>query len=199
MSNSPPAASAVHGSSRHGTYVDADGTPLRADRAPGFAVRALLFLLIFAALLFAWNASRGGAIERWVIDDVTVRPAAWLVNLLTPEVQAYARGTTLAAPGGGLNILNGCEGIDALFLLVTAFLVAPFALRDRIPGLLLGVALLYVVNQARILLLFYAWRRDPALFAALHGSVMPIVVVLAVAGWFYGWLRSFPPRPAAAA
>lgn len=190
----------VHWSNEYGAYVDAAGRPLRRrGRQMHFAARAALFLLIFALLMLGWNAMRGGVLERLVVHDATVRPAAWLANLLTPGLHARAVDSSIRAPGGGLNILNGCEGVDALFLLVAAFVVAPLPARARFLGLLSGVALVYIINQARILLLFYVFRRDPALFATLHGTVTPIAMVLLIAAWFYMWLCRRAPRVAAAA
>jgi len=133
-----------------------------------------------------------------VVHDATVRPAAWLVNLLTPDVQAKAVKFSLRAPGGGLNILNGCEGLDALFLLIAAFLVAPLSWRSRLVGLAFGVPFVFVVNQARILGLFYAYRADRTLFDPLHGMVAPIVVVLLVAFYYYVWVNHADRRAVAA-
>ncbi len=151
-------------------------------------LRLLSFLIIFAGLQVGWIALRGTAVESFVIHDVTVRPAAWLVNLLTPNVTAQAVKFTLHAPGGGINILNGCEGMEALFLLCAAFVVAPLKWRERVAGLSLGIGVVFVVNQARILLLFYAYRIDHSWFDFLHGTVTPIAVVLLIATYFYAWL-----------
>jgi len=87
--------------------------------------RAIAFLAVFLLLQLGWQALRGTAFERVIVHDATVLPAAFLVNKLTPDVRAQAVGFTLQAPGGGLNILNGCEGMEAPLLLVTAFMVTP--------------------------------------------------------------------------
>jgi len=160
----------------------------RFELARGWMGRVIGFAAVFAVLQLSWQALAGGAIERFVIHDATVVPATWLVNSITPAVHANAVDRTLAAPGGGLNILNGCEGIEALFLLFAAFAVAPLPWRSRCTGFLLGVAVVFIVNQARILTLFYTYRTDPALFDPLHGIVTPIVVVLTVSAYFYLWL-----------
>jgi len=122
-----------------------------------------------------------------------------LVNLLTPSVHVQAVEFTLRAPGGGLNILNGCEGMEALLLLFAAFAVAPLQWRSRLRGFLVGTLVVFAVNQARILTLFYAYRADHTLFDPLHSIVTPIGVVLAVAGYFYGWLVYSAPHPSQAA
>jgi exosortase/archaeosortase family protein len=157
--------------------------------------RLAAFLGTFSVLQLLWQALRGSFVEHLVIDWGTVRPAAWLINLLTPGIQAQAVGFSLVAPGGGLNILNGCEGMEALFLLAAAFAVAPLAPRQRIRGVLLGVAVVFVVNQLRILALFYAYRADASLFESLHGTVAPIAVVLVVLAYFYAWLLHARPAP----
>jgi exosortase family protein XrtM len=161
-------------------------------------VRALVFVSLFAVLQLGWQALRGTPVERFVIHDCTVAPAAQLVKLLTPSVQVQAVDFSLRAPGGSLNILNGCEGIEALFLLCAAFAVVHLPWRQRIVGLLLGTAVIFVVNQARILLLFYAYRSNHAWFDPLHAMVTPIAVVLLVSAYFYAWLVHCG-RPAATA
>lgn len=151
-------------------------------------LRITLFLAVFVSLQFGWEELRGSTVEYSLIHDVTVRPAAFLVNLLTPEVQAQAIDFRLRAPGGGLNILNGCEGLEALFLLCAAFAVAPLKWRSRLLGWVCGIAVVFAVNQVRILVLFYAYRANHALFDPLHATVTPVAVVLLVSAYFYAWL-----------
>jgi exosortase family protein XrtM len=148
----------------------------------------LVFVFVFTALQLTWQSLRDTAVENFVIHTCTVVPAAFFLNRLTPEVHAEAVHFTLRAPGGGLNILNGCDGLEALFLLVAAFAVAPVSGRSRLTGLTAGVPIVFAVNQIRILALFYAYRVDPALFDSLHAMVAPILVILVVASYFYAWL-----------
>jgi exosortase/archaeosortase family protein len=161
-------------------------------------LRAVAFLALFVLLQLSWQSLRGTAAERLIIHDCTVVPAAHLVNLLTPSVHARAVDFSVRAPGGGLNVLNGCEGMEALFLLAAAFAVVPMPWRERVAGLLLGVAVVFLVNQVRILLLFYAFRAGNAWFDPLHGMITPIGVILAVSAYFYAWLVYSSRRVAAA-
>jgi exosortase/archaeosortase family protein len=155
---------------------------------PEVSARLLAFLGAFTLQQLAWQALRGTLVEQLVIHWGTVWPAALLIDVLTPDAHARAVGFSLVAPGGGLNILNGCEGMEAMFLLSSAFLVAPASWTLRAKGLLFGVAVVFFVNQARILALFYAYRTDASLFDPLHGTVTPIVVILVVSAYFYAWL-----------
>jgi len=153
------------------------------------AMRRLLpFVLSFAALQGLWQFARGGPVEFLVVHHFTVQPAVALINWLTPDVHAQALRFSIAAIGGGLNILNGCEGIEALFLLLSAFLVAPLPWRARFLSLFGGLFFVFLINQARILLLFYAYRANRDWFDPLHSLVLPLVVVLSVCAYFYGCL-----------
>jgi exosortase/archaeosortase family protein len=150
--------------------------------------RAALFAAIFCVLQLGWQALSGSVVQRLVVDDATVGVAVLLVNALTPPVQAVAQGTAVHAVGGGLNIINGCEGTETWFLLCAAFAVAPLKWRARAAGLALGTLLVFAVNQLRILALFYANREDPEVFNLLHAIVGPIGVIVVVACFFHVWM-----------
>jgi hypothetical protein len=66
----------------------------------------------------------------------------------------------------------------------------------RVAGFLVGALLVFIVNQLRVLTLFYAWRADHALFDLLHGTVTPVAVVLSVCAYYYACL-AFAVRRAA--
>ena len=143
-----------------------------------------------------WGLAQGTVVEQVAVDRATVLPAAWLVNQFTPDVRATAVEGSIRAPGGGINILNGCEGFEVLFLLVGALLVTPLTSRQRAIGLVGGALLVWVVNQGRIVVLFYANRADKELFALLHGTVAPLVLVVIVAIAFLLYLAAVQPNAA---
>jgi len=144
-------------------------------------------MAIFAALHTAWTICSDTVVERLVIDQATVSVAAVWVRLLTPDIPVVADGTKLSAPGGGINVLKGCEGTEVLFLLAAAFMVAPLTWRRRLGGLALGAWLVYLMNQVRVVVLFYAYRYDQPLFGQLHGTVAPLIMV-ALTGSFFFWM-----------
>ncbi len=160
------------------------------------ALRSLAFVLVFMALQAGWEAARGSWLERLWVHDLTVRSATVLINLLTPEVHAMPSGSRIVAPGGGLNVLFGCEGTDVVFMLAAAFLVFPLPARTRLFGMLSGLACVYVLNQIRIATLFYSFRADRQLFDLIHTTAAPLVMILLTGLFFHLWLRtSVPPSP----
>lgn len=161
--------------------------------------RLVFFLAVFATLQGLYEAAKGGWVERLVIDHATVQTAAWLIDTVDPSVGVESAGPRLRAPGGGINVLNGCEGTEAVFLMVAAMLVAPLSLRARLTGLLAGTLVVFVLNQARVVALFYAFRSDKAVFDMLHGIVAPLLLIIAASAFFVVWLNCHTATPDAAA
>jgi exosortase family protein XrtM len=147
----------------------------------------LVFALAFLVLQTLWSQTKDTALERLWIDTATVKTAVALIGFVSPGIGVVAQGSRIKAPGGGINVLNGCEGTDILFLLAAAFLAFPMPWRRRLAGLGLGLVLVFLLNEARILALFYAYRNDRALFDLLHSLVAPIVLIAFAGAYFYAW------------
>lgn len=151
-------------------------------------VSALVFLAVFFILQMTYDACRGSDFEHFILGDLTVAPAAAVINFLTPAVHVKALGNQLIAPGGGITVLKGCEGTEIMFMLVAAFSAVVMPWRRRLAGLGMGVLLVFCLNQARLVALFYVYRSEPSLFNLLHGTVAPIVLILCVALYALYWM-----------
>jgi exosortase/archaeosortase family protein len=156
--------------------------------------KIVLFLLLFAALELGWQSVRDSSVARSLIEQAIVKPAAFAINHLSSLINqpssphAYAAGSQLRSEGGSLNIVNGCDGVELLCLLISGFAVAPVPWRSRVYGMLFGLPLVYLLNQARILGLFFSLRGDPRWFDALHGLVAPVVMIVLIMAYFHTWL-----------
>lgn len=161
--------------------------------------RAALFAAVFCVPQLGWQALGSTFVHRLVVDRATVGVAVILIGALTPALHAVGAGSAVHAAGGGLDIVNGCEGTETWFLLCAAFAATSLSWRARALGLTLGTLLVFAVNQVRILALFYANRGDPELFNLLHAIVGPLVVIVAVACFFYAWMARHATRIAGTA
>ena len=166
----------------------------QANPAGSLIKQALVFILLFILMQAGWQMVRDDAIGHFIRGTVTVKPAVMLIHLLTPHIQASALGNQILAPGGGLVIKIGCEGIEALFILIAGLLSVTMAWRAKLSGMLLGLIQIYFVNEIRILVLFYAFRTDKAFFQLLNGTIAPLALI-AIAGLFYHyWLLNNQPH-----
>ena len=145
-----------------------------------------MFLLVFAALQVSWLLVRDNSFGHFIRGDVTVKPAVSLINTFTPSINATALGNQIIAKGGGLVVKLGCEGVEALFVLIAALVTAPLSRKAILSGIAYGTLYIYGLNQLRILALFYAFRADKPLFHLLHGTIAPLILI-ALAGLFFHW------------
>lgn len=171
-------------------------TPAPPLTPRSFWLAALIFLGVFALLQWVWSEARDTWVERLVIHEATVKPAAALVRVISPEIPATAVGASIKAPGGGLNILNGCEGTEVMFLLAAAFAALRLPWRRKLTGLALGLVIIFVLNQGRILALFYAYRVNRGLFDALHTLILPAVLIALVALYVHIFIQPDRTNPA---
>lgn len=158
-----------------------------------FEPSSLRFAVIFLALFFVmqgtYSFTRDTWVERLVIDRATVGTSAMLINAISGPGTVVSAGHTLQGSSGRLSVLNGCEGTESLFLLVAAIVAFPMSWRSKILGALCGAVLVFVLNQIRIVGLYFVLRRPGNLFEILHGVVAPIIIVAAGCAFFLFWIE----------
>lgn len=145
------------------------------------------FAVGFALLLGAFEASRGSAFERFVVEDLILVPTTHLINAVTPNEHVRLIGRTLSSRDSNLHVTRGCEGIEMFLLLIAAILAFPSSWRRRLQGLLLGAILAYVLSITRLMALHYILRYSPAAWESLHGLVLPLGPVILMALYFLRW------------
>lgn len=148
---------------------------------------ALKFILYFALVFGAFEASRGSAFERFVVEDVILVPTTALINALTPGEHATLVGRVISSPGSNLNVTRGCEGIEMFLLLAAGIGAFPASWKRRAQGLLFGSIVAYGLSVARLMALHYILRYSPSAWEALHGLVLPLGPLVFMALFFMRW------------
>lgn len=149
----------------------------------------LTFIAIFAVLSLGYQYSRGTVIETLVIDQATVKPGVALINAIQDQFTVRADAHRIVSDKARLSVLNGCEGTEMLFLIIAAVFSFRCSLRAKLAGLLGGVLLVFVLNQMRIVALFFALIHDPHWFDLIHGYVGPTLIVFVIALCYLYWTR----------
>ena len=157
-------------------------------------------LLVFAAtyVLLYVLVLQSPAFERVFIEGLTVPAAAWAINALGLSAEpVVASGSRLIAPGGNLNVLRGCEGLDLLGLWLAAVAAGTFTWRQRCLAWALGSAAVFMLNQLRLISLWQLYRTHRAWFGDAHGLWWPLALVAMVWTLYALWPRGLAATPMA--
>lgn len=92
-------------------------------------------------------------------------------------------------PSMPIDVTLACSGADALALCVGAILAYPARWPARLAGAAGGIALILAINTVRIGTLGQV-AGSPAWFDTLHLYVWPALLMLAVAGYVFAWMRT---------
>lgn len=155
----------------------------------------LKFLITFAVLVGAFEASRGTAFERFAVEDFILKPTVAVINTVTRGEHTELRGRTLVSGATQLHITRGCEGIEMFLLLAAGILAYPASLKRRLQGMLVGFMLAFALSILRLTVLDWTLRYTPGAWEALHGLVMPLAPVLLLALYFLWWTGGGLPPP----
>jgi exosortase H (IPTLxxWG-CTERM-specific) len=165
------------------------GDPASRRRSLGFLVRFVVFLVVFYFLVAA----------KPVNDHVIVPFTGWIaaasgVVLNAIGEKVVVAGTEIRSGTFGVNIENGCNGVETALLLAAAVLAFPAGWRQRLTGFMLGFLAIQVLNLIRVVSLVWIGRHRPALFDSSHTVIWQSAVVLFGVLIFLLWASRQRPR-----
>ena len=162
---------------------------------------AFAFVAVFMASLLVFSiVIRDDVIDKHLVLPFTAliaRAGSLSLNLF--GIGPAVSGTVIMGEQGfAVDILNGCNGIYVVGIVVSAVLAFPSTMKEKLVGLVVGVAGVQLVNLIRIVSLYYIGLTNPALFDRFHHYVWQTgVIVLSMAIWIF-WaevLVATPARP----
>ncbi len=118
--------------------------------------------------------------------------SVWFVHLFDQDV--ISSGTILQhlESGFSVSIESGCNGIEALIVLISAMLIFPTTLKFRIKGILIGFFAVELLNIARIITLFYIGQWNKEVFDWAHLYIWEALIMLDILIIFMWWMRTLP-------
>ncbi|HKR66341.1 MAG TPA: exosortase H [Thermoanaerobaculia bacterium] len=147
-------------------------------------------ILIAAYLLIAWSP----------VNDRVIVPFTKGIAVASGSIlKAFGEditvsGTVIRGPRFGVNINNGCNGVEAMLILLACIGAFPAPWRARGIGLLLGALAVQLLNAVRIITLYLLGAYHPRLFDVFHTAVWQIIIILAAIGFFLAWSARVAPN-----
>jgi exosortase family protein XrtM len=161
-------------------------------RASPTLIFGLKFILYFAILMGAFEASRGSDVERFLVEDVILKPAVSAIRTMVPDEQVALVGRNVKSLSSNLRVTRGCEGVEIFLILAAGVLAFPAGWKARLQGLAVGFILAYVLSIVRLFALHFILRYHPGAWEALHGLVLPLAPIIVVSLYFMGWSDRVP-------
>jgi len=157
--------------------------------------RTILFCLLFGLFL---GAGYFLSIYRPVVEHgvepftaFIAKVSSVILNLL--GAKAHAAGTRLAGDGVAFELRNGCNGVWATIIFVSAVLAFPSTFSAKVTGVVAGFCAIFVINLMRVISLYYVVRYYPKAFEGAHIYVwQSIVIAAAVLLWLFWAQRAIP-------
>jgi len=153
-------------------------------------------VLTFVALLGLMNGAyqlerraSGALVDRPYTEIVTSASAAaaWLVMPFSVE----RRGSNVLSSGrSSVVIVSGCNGLEAMFLMIAGVLAYPASWRRRGRALAAYLPALFGLNLLRILMLLYVMVEIPSQIDFFHSVVAQGILVAFVIGFWVQFVRS---------
>ena len=137
------------------------------------------------------------------VNDNFVEPFTGLVakasgvtlNLIGQDIRMH--GTAISNRRFGVNIKNGCNGLETMVIFLAAVLAFPASWKARFAGLIFGAITIQGINLVRVVALFLTGAYYPKFFDSSHTVVWQTIVILfGVVMWILWAQRvSVKPRP----
>jgi exosortase H (IPTLxxWG-CTERM-specific) len=140
-------------------------------------------ILVAAYLVIAWNPVNDRVIVPFTA--ALAQSAGAILRVLGEAVTV--RGTVVGTPTFAVNINNGCNGVEAMLILLASIVAFPASLKARAIGLALGAIAVQLLNEVRIVTLYLLGAYHPRVFDMFHTAVWQIVIIAAAILFFLAW------------
>jgi exosortase H (IPTLxxWG-CTERM-specific) len=157
-------------------------------------MRLLTFLIV---LLVLFVIELLNPVQTWVIQPFTAAIAKTAaVVLQTFDSTVRAQGVVLSnmKTGAAVSIEPGCNGVEAMIVVMAAILATPARWTHKLAGLALSFLGIQALNLLRIISLFYLLQWNPVWFEWAHLYLWQALIMLDGVILYLLWLRMLPAQ-----
>lgn len=168
--------------------------PLLRPNSPVF--RFIAIFLVCLLVLFTLELLQ--PVQTHVILPFTAGVAhvsVWAMHLFDHNVIARQNDILSATTGGGIEIVAGCNGVEAVLILLSAVLAFPAPWKHKLLGIVLGFLAIQALNLVRIVSLFYLHEWNQVWFEWFHLYLWQALIILDALVFWLIWLRYLPRQP----
>ena len=158
--------------------------------------RFITLFFVYLVVLFALELVQ--PVDKYVILPFTsaiAKVSVWIVGLFDPHAIAYGKILKSTSSDFAISIERGCNGVEAIIILVSAMLAFPAPWKHRLIGIGLGFVAIQALNLVRIISLFYLGQWNRVWFDWFHLYLWQALIIIdALVVWLV-WLRWLPKTP----
>ncbi len=149
-----------------------------------------LVILVSLFLLEIYEPVRQAVVLPFTSLIATV--SSWIVQLFDANVHAYGDIIQDTKSMAAIQIAPGCNGVEAMIILLAAIIAFPAPWFYKLKGLFWGFLAIQSLNTIRIISLFYLLQWNYNWFEWFHLYVWQALIILdALIVWLV-WLRYLP-------
>ena len=162
----------------------------------GAAMFRFMFLFLILLITF-FVLELLQPVELYVIEPFTAAIAkvcVWIVGVFDSNAIAYGKILRSTSVDFAISIERGCNGVEAIIILVSAMLAFPAPWKHRLVGIGVGFVAIQALNLVRIISLFYLGQWNRMWFEWFHLYLWQALIILDALVVFLLWLRWLPRR-----
>lgn len=149
-----------------------------------------LFVVVLAVLfgIEKLNVVQAAAIYPWT--SFLAWFSAALMTVFDADVISYGRIIQSQASGFGVSIEAGCNGVEAVIILMAGMVAFPAPMRLKLVGVLIGCVAVQAANILRVISLYYLGKWDKEVFDFAHLYLWQALIMLDVLVVWLLWIRA---------
>ena len=159
----------------------------------------LRFLLMFLLLQIAlFGTEMLQVVQTHVVlpwTSLLADSSGWLLSLFDSNVDTMGKIVRSTDNGFAISIEPGCNGVEAMIVLLAAIAAFPAPFSYKLKGLVWGFFAIQTMNLLRIISLFYLGQWSETLFDWAHLYIWQALIMLDALIVFLVWIRYLPKMP----
>jgi exosortase H (IPTLxxWG-CTERM-specific) len=159
-------------------------------------LRFLLMFLLLQVALFGTEMLQ--VVQTHVVlpwTSLLADSSGWLLSLFDSNVDTMGKIVRSTDNGFAISIEPGCNGVEAMIVLLAAIAAFPAPFSYKLKGLVWGFFAIQAMNLLRIISLFYLGQWNETLFDWAHLYIWQALIMLDALIVFLVWIRYLPKMP----